>query len=447
MNSLTTTKNHYALLMRLALPIILANAAVPLLGLADTAVIGQMGNTADLGAIALASLIFSFVYWGFGFLRMGTTGFIAQALGAKQIDELHALVYRTVLLGLIIGLGLIVLQSPIAIISTHFLHASPEVNSRVMDYFHLRIWGAPATLITFSLLGTLIGMGWTKQLLWVQLLLNGLNILLNIVFVVFFQLGVQGIALGTVIAEYVALFFALYLVFKQLGIHQPKARYVALRSRIFQRAPLVAIFQVNSDIMIRTLALITGFAWFARQGASFGDQTLAANHILLQFISLSAFFLDGYANVAEMLVGKAYGAKDHKRFQIEVKSTSLLAAMTALCLALLAYIISPYALPLLTQDETVQQLALDYKSYVALYILLSFAAFQLDGICIGLTYTKAMRNSTVIALIVLVALGSWWIPLYGNAGLWSAFIFYVCIRAVVLLSYLPNMHRSFPKTQ
>lgn len=441
-----SASNHYLFLLRLALPIILANAAVPLLGLADTAVIGQMGNTADLGAIALASLIFSFVYWGFGFLRMGTTGFVAQALGAQQHNELHALVFRTILLGMAIGVLLIILQVPIALISTYYLQASPEVNARVNDYFYIRIWGAPATLITFSLLGIIIGMGWTKQLLWVQLILNGLNILLNLVFVVVFKLGVKGIALGTIIAEYITLFFALYLVLQKIGIHKPKARYITLRRAIFKKQPVLALLHVNSDIMIRTLALITGFAWFARQGANFGDQTLAANHILLQFISLSAFFLDGYANVAEMLAGKAYGAQNQARFHLDIKRSTLLAAATAVILSLFVYCFSPYALVWLTKDATVLHIAIDYKNYVALYILVSFAAFQLDGICIGLTYTKAMRNSTLIALIILITLGSWWVPIYGNAGLWSAFILYVCFRAIVLLSYLPHMYSSFTKT-
>src|SRR5699024_3710658 len=194
---------NYLYLIKLAFPIILANASVPLLGLVDTAVIGQMGSTADLAAIALASLIFSFVYWGFSFLRMGTTGFVSQAVGSEDRAELLALLFRTILLGTVIGLMLIILQKPIHSIASFFLSASSEVNLRVKEYSAIRIWGASATLITFALMWTLIGLGWTRQVLVVQLLLNGLNIVLNVLFVVFMGLGVKGIALGTLIAEWV----------------------------------------------------------------------------------------------------------------------------------------------------------------------------------------------------------------------------------------------------
>lgn len=429
----------YSELFRLALPIILANAAVPLLGLIDTAVIGQTGSAADLGAIALAALIFSFVYWGFGFLRMGTTGFVAQALGAKDKQELHALLFRTLLLGLSIGIVLILLQIPIEQTATYLLKASNDVNARVRDYFYIRIWGAPATLMTFALLGILIGMGWTQQLLWVQLLLNGLNLILNVIFVVGMDLGVAGIALGTVLAEWVAWLFALWLVIQKMEISHPQQRLWQLRQRIFDRIRLVALFRVNSDIMIRTLALITGFAWFAKQGAQFGDHTLAANHILLQFVSLSAFFLDGYANVAEMLVGKAYGQRNQKQFELAIQRSSILAAATACCLALLIFLFGNHFIPWLTKDPVVQQVASEHVFLAALYIACSFAAFQLDGIFIGVTYSQAMRNSTLVALACLIGLGTWWIIPYGNTGLWSAFIVYVVVRAVVLGFYYPRI--------
>lgn len=433
---------NYTLLLRLAFPIILANSAVPILGLVDTAVIGQTGDASDLGAIALAALVFSFVYWGFGFLRMGTTGFMAQAYGANDQDEMHALVFRTVLIGLLIGISLIILQKPIELIATHFLNASPAVNAGVRDYFYIRIWGAPATLITFSLLGTFIGMGWTAHLLWVQLLLNGLNMGLNILLVMGLGMGVKGIALGTVLAEWIALAFALFLLFPKMGIHQPWQRAQALQQRIFDKVRMLALFQVNRDIMIRTLVLITGFAWFAKQGANFGDETLAANHILLQFVSLSAFFLDGYANVAEMRVGHAYGAKDKIRFKREVTDTTVLAAVTALLLALLVFFYANTFITGLTQDLDVQATASQYKNLAAIYIFVSFAAFQLDGIFIGVTHTKAMRNSALIALGVLVGLGSWWASQYQNTGLWWALIMYVIARAVVLGWYYPTIMKK-----
>src|SRR5690625_3409634 len=237
-------KNHKRII-RLAFPIILANASAPLLGLVDTTAIGQTGLAADLGAVALATLVFSFVYWGFGFLRMGTTGFIAQAHGAKDREEVLAVLYRAVLLGLGIGVLLILLQIFIGNFAVWLMSASDEVKALVKDYFYIRIWGAPATLITYALLGALIGMGWTRQLLWVQLALNGLNIALNVFFVLGLDMGIKGIALGTLIAEWITLFFAWYLLAKNLKLTHPWKRFKELWKQIIDRVKIIAIFKVN----------------------------------------------------------------------------------------------------------------------------------------------------------------------------------------------------------
>lgn len=431
--------HQYKKIIQLAFPVILANASVPLLGLADTAMIGQTGLAADLGAIALATLVFSFVYWAFGFLRMGTTGFIAQASSKQDKEELHALLFRSILLGLIIGLVLIICQKLIGQTAMLLLGASQEIKLLVADYFYIRIWGAPATLITFSLLGAFIGMGWTRHLLWTQLFLNGLNIVLNLLFVVKLDMGVKGIALGTVCAEWVCLFFAFYLILKKFGISHPVARIKTLWSAIINKRKLIALMKVNSDIMIRTLALISGFAWFANQGAKFGDHTLASNHVLLQFVSLSAFFLDGFAHVVEMLAGRAYGAKNKTLFVKEVKHSTILAGLCALILSVLIYGLANQLIPLLSKDVQIQALASDHVLYAAFYILISFAAFQLDGIFIGVTRSTEMRNATLISLAVFLAAA---IPLssyYSNAGLWMAFILFVLVRALSLGLYYPRI--------
>lgn len=433
---------NYVRIIKLAFPVILANASVPLLGLADTAAIGQTGGAVDLGAIALASLIFNFVYWGFGFLRMGTTGFISQAAGANDVDETHALLFRAVLLGGIIGIVLILLQQFIGEVAISLLKASDEIKILVRDYFYIRIWGAPATLITFTLLGTFIGMGWTKHLLFVQLFLNGLNILLNVLFVVGFDFGVRGIALGTVLAEWTTLFFASYVLIRKMQLKHFSRRIQALQSRVFNKEKLIALFKVNGDIMIRTLALLSGFAWFANQGADFGDEVLAANHVLLQFVSLSAFFLDGYAHVAEMLTGKAYGAKNKAYFIQQVRHSSILAGITALILASSIYVLSDLLIPLLTKDIHVQAIASEHSLYAAIYIALSFAAFQLDGVFIGVTRSVEMRNATLMALLLFIGSALLLTTPYGNIGLWIAFIIYVVARAVMLGMFYPKILRG-----
>ena len=436
-------KSNYLRIIKLAIPIIIANASVPLLGLVDTAAIGQTASAADLGAIALAALIFSFVYWGFGFLRMGTTGFVAQAMGAADDKELHALVFRTVFIGAAIGVVLIILQKLIGEFSIYLLSASEEIKDLIKDYFYIRIWGAPATLITFSLIGTLIGMGWTKRLLWVQLFLNGLNIMFNITFVVGFGMGVKGIALGTVLAEWLTLFFACYVLFHKLGINRPLERARDLKTQILDSTKLIALFKVNSDIMIRTFALLSGFAWFANQGAKFGDYTLAANHVLLQFVTLSAFFLDGFAHVVEMLAGKAFGAKNKSEFILQIKQSTVLAGAAAVLLALMVFLFSDPAIRLLTKDLQVQTIASNYKNYAVFYILFSFVAFQLDGVFIGVTKSKEMRNATIMALVAFISLGLILVHYYGNAGLWLSFIFYVVVRGLALGFYYPKILQMF----
>lgn len=426
-------------ILRLAFPIILANASAPLLGLADTAVIGQTGHAADLGGIALATLVFSFVYWGFGFLRMGTTGFISQAFGANDKEEVVIIVFRSILLGLSIGLALILLQSLILFLAINWMSASEQIKTLITEYFNIRIWGAPATLVTYALLGSFIGLGKTKELLWIQLLLNGMNIILNIVFVLGFNMGIKGIALGTLLSEWIAFVFAWYLLKRHLSLQNPFQQIRNLWSQIILKSKVIALFKVNRDIMIRTFALLAGFAWFADQGARFGDTILAANHVLLQFVSLSAFFLDGYAYVVEMLSGKAIGENNIKEFKKQVKDSSILAGITALILALFILFLGPIFIKWLSQDTAVQIVAKEHLLFASIYILLSFVAFQLDGIFIGATQSKEMRNSSLFSLAILLVSSLLLINSYENIGLWISFILYVIARGCSLGFYYPAL--------
>lgn len=432
---------NYKKIIRLAFPIILANASAPLLGLADTAAIGQTGGAIDLGGIALATLVFSFVYWGFGFLRMGTTGFVSQAWGANDKRQLMSIMYRSVLLAILIGVLLILLQGFLLKLSVGWMSASDEIKALVADYFRIRIWGAPATLITYALLGGFIGLGKTKELLWVQLVLNGINIGLNVLFVVAFSMGVKGIALGTVVAEYLALFFAWNLMSKGLNIKKPIQQIQALWLEIIDQTKVWAMFRLNGNIMIRTFALLVGFAWFADKGAQIDDTVLAANHVLLQFVSLSAFFLDGFAYVVEMLSGRAIGQRNKQKFIQQIKDSSAVAGITALFLAISIYWLGPLFIPLLTQEESVQISANQHLIFVSIYIVFSFVAFQLDGIFIGATQSREMRNSSILSLLVFIASSYLLTQHFGNFGLWIAFIVYIISRGVTLGLYLPQMIR------
>lgn len=425
-----------------AWPIILANAAVPTLGLVDTAVIGNFGSTAQLGAIALGAIIFSFIYWGFGFLRMGTTGFTAQATGAGDEAEVRATLGRALLIAGIVGSVIILLQWPLAELAFWLLDSSPEVEESARAYFFVRIWGAPATLAMFALTGCLIGLGLTRALLVLQLFLNGLNIVLDIYFAGALGLGARGIALGTFIAEWVSCLAGLALLFYVLRRrHHDHARFWPW-SLIIDSHKIRRTLAANTDILIRTLTLVFAFAWFINQSARFGDTALAANHILLQLVSFSAFFLDGYAFVAESLVGQALGARQRERFRQAVVLSSQLAGLTALILAIGFLAFGQQAIAVLTDLAAVREAAIAYLPWSALYVLLAVGAFQFDGIFIGCTRTREMRNAALLSIAIYLLISWPLTSLFGNHGLWWAFIIYVVARALTLAPYYRRIERD-----
>lgn len=432
----------YQYILGKAWPIILANAAVPLLGLVDTAVIGNVGDVQDLGAIAFGALVFSFVYWSFGFLRMGTTGFAAQAAGAGDETEIRAVLGRSLLLAVVLGVLLILLQWPIGGAAFSLLSGSEQVEQLAQQYFSIRIWGAPATLATFALMGLLIGLGNSKQLLVVQLFLNTLNIVLDIAFAGVLGWGVQGIALGTVVAEWSAVLFAAWLLLRELRQRQTGVDDFWPLQRIWNRPALLKTLQANADIMIRTLLLVFSFAFFINQSARYGEVVLAANHILMQLITFAAFFLDGYAFVVESLVGSAIGGKQKARFDSAVIRSTMLAGITAIVLALGVWLFGSYFVSVLTDLPEVRTVSENMLFLAAIYIFFSFAAFQLDGIFIGASSTGPMRNAAFISLAVFLA--AWWYlaPRYGVNGLWWAMIIYVAARADALLIYFPSLRKS-----
>lgn len=428
--------------LRLAWPIVLANSAVPLLGLVDTAVIGNTGTVQGLGAIALGAIIFNFAYWSFGFLRMGTTGFTAQASGAGDEPEVRATLARALLMAAGLGLLLLALQRPIIDVALALLGATPEVEALTRAYFGVRIWGAPASLGLFALLGTFVGLGHTGLLLRTQIVLNGLNIVLDVLFAGVFGWGVRGIALGTAIAEWTTLLLALALAYRLVRGRHTDGEPLWPWARVLDVAKARKTLGANADIMVRTLALLSGFAWFTSQGARFGDTMLAANHVLLQLVSASAYLLDGYAHATEVLVGRAVGARTRAAFDQAVRSASELAGGTALVLTAVVWAAGSWVISLLTAHEPVRAAAAAYLPYAAVYVLFSFVAFQLDGVFIGATRTGDMRNAGVVSLAVF--LGASWllIPGLANTGLWIAFVIYVVARGLTLLARMPALRRS-----
>lgn len=438
---MATTVPGYRGIVRLAIPIILANSATPLLGLVDTAVIGHVGSAADLGGIALGALIFSFVYWGFGFLRMSTTGFVAQAQGRGDQRHIQFTLLRALLLAAGIGILLVLLQWPLRTLALAVFGASNAVETVTRDYFAIRIWSAPACLANYVLAGVLIGQGRGRALLAMQLTLNGLNILFDVLFAGVMGWGANGIALGTVLAEWITFILFGWRVLISLELSLPQLRGMHWPD-VLQKTALLAMLKANGDIMIRTVLLLTGFGIFNDQGARFGDTTLAANHLLLQFISFSAFFLDGFAFVSESLAGRAFGARQLKQFDLAIRRTTILAAVTALLLAILLLMAGDIFIATLTDIESVNQMASTFLPLAALYVLVSFAAFQLDGIFIGCTATRDMRNSALVSTGVFALLCYPGTLAFGNYGLWWAFIAFVLVRALTLGMKMPELHRQ-----
>lgn len=430
--------SHRAIL-GIALPIMLSNVSTPLLGAVDTAVVGQIPDPAHIGAVAVGSLVFTFVFWAFGFLRMGTTGLTAQALGARDADEMVAALGRALLVAVVAGAGMLVLQWPIREAAFAVLDASASVEGLGRSYFDIRIWAAPATLANYALLGWFIGLGRTDIALVLQLLLNLTNIVLDLWFVLGLGWGVPGVAAGTVLAEVLAAVVGVMLALRH-------ARGMGTRwqpRKLLAPAQLRRTIVVNSDIMVRSLALIFVFVWFMAQGAAQGDVRLAANAVLMQFISISAYFLDGLAFAAEALVGRAVGAMRRAALATAAIRTSLWAGCVAALIALALLLFGPMLIDLLSVDAAVREAARNYLPWAVGAPLLGVWAFQLDGIFIGATRTAEMRNAMLLSTAIFLL--AWWLlQPWGNHGLWAALYVNYIARTVTLLWHYPALLRSVP---
>ena len=423
--------------LAIAVPVMLSNVSTPLIGVVDTAIVGHYPNPLYIGAVAVGSLIFTFVFWGFGFLRMGTTGLTAQALGAGDDVELAAGLGRALLIAASAGLCLIVSQWPIREIAFRLLGASPEVERLARAYFDVRIWAAPATLANYALLGWFIGLGRTDIGLALQLILNLTNMVLDVTFVWGLGWDVRGVAFGTTLAEYVAAVSGVAIAVWHL--QRIGGRWTL--GRILAPARLKRVFFVNGDIMIRSLALMTVFVWFTSQGARQGDAILAGNSILMQFIASCAFFLDGLAFAAEALVGRAVGASQREGLKIAARMTTFWAVGVAVLLALVLALCGPLFIDGLTVDTSARSAARAYLPWAAAAPLLGVWAYQLDGIFIGATRTAEMRNAMLASLAVFLI--AWWLLLpMGNTGLWAAFYVHYLARTASLLYYYPALVRS-----
>src|SRR5262245_51571377 len=422
---------------RIAGPIILSNMTVPLLGAVDTAVVGRLPDPANIGAVAVGAVIFNFLYWGMGFLRMGTSGLVSQSFGAGQSDAVRDWLGRALLLAFGLALVILLLQWPARELGFALMAASPKVEALGRVYFDIRIWSAPATLANYVILGWLLAVQRARATFVLQIFLNGVNIVLNLLFVLGLGWGVAGVAGATVIAEYVAAFVGLLYIARLLR-GGPRWHWPTL----LERQKMSAMLRINADIFIRTICLILAFAYFVSAGGGLGDTVLAANAILLNLQSIMAYGLDGFAYAAEVLVGSAIGARNLTMLRDAVRISTIWAAALSVVIAGIYFLFGPWIVALFTTIEDVRAEAGRYLLWIALSPLLSIWSFQLDGIFIGATRTAEMRNGMILALIVYLLGATALVPLWGNHGLWLAFLVWMGARTLPLALWYPRIIRS-----
>ncbi len=434
MSNITLGSLTHKRVLKIAIPIVLANITIPLLGAVDTGVVGQLGTAAPIGAVGIGAIILTAIYWIFGFLRMGTTGLTSQARGAGDQAEVTALLMRVILSGAAAGLLIILMQWPILWAGFQISPASAEVESLARSYITIRIYSAPAAIVIFGITGWLIAQERTRAVLLLQLWMNGLNVSLDLWFVLGLDWGVSGVAFATFLAEWSGLALGLWLC-RDGFLGGAWNNW----SRIFDRARLKVMLWVNSDIMIRSVLLQAAFMSFLFMGAGLGDVTLAANQVLLQFLAITAYALDGFAFAAETLVGQALGAKARQSLRRAALMTSFWGLLIVVLLSLFFALAGPWLIDLMTKAPDVQAEARSYLIWIIAAPLIGIASWMLDGIFIGATRTRDMRTAMIMSSLVYVFAVWLLLPAFGNHGLWAALMVFNATRAVTLFMYYPRL--------
>ena len=440
----------YAKIFALAWPASVAASVTPLLGAIDVWALAQSDRPLDIAAVGLASVIFSLAYWSFGFIRMSVAGLTAQAAGAEDETEARAALVRGAVIGGGIGLILVVLQIPIGILSFKALaigsEASTDTFAAAREYYAIRIWGAPFALASYAAFGWLTARERTDYLMYISVFMTVLNIGLDYWFVVGFGWGAAGVAAGTLIAE-VAGFFACALFVLMVLRRHGGIGAGWQRAEFFALDRLRRTISINFDIFIRTVLLAFSFAWFVQRSGAFGDVVLAANQVLLQLFLFTGLALDGTAIAAETLVGQAMGSRDSARglarYQSAVKRTFIIAGLASIFFVIFYWAAGDALIALLTPEGPIRIATQTYMPWVIISPLMVVIGFQLDGIFIGATRAKEMRDSMIISAPIFLVISIWLAGPFGNHGLWAAFSLYFLLRAATLGLYMPRLKSVF----
>lgn len=421
-------------IFRLAIPNIITNITVPILGMIDIAIAGRLGAAVYIGAISLGANIFNMIYWNFGFIRMSTSGFVAQAYGARDFSEAVNVFIRSLLVGLVIGFLIVMLQYPIGKFAIWLIKSGAESKIHVETYFRICVWAAPAVLGTYAIKGFFIGMQNAKTPMIIAIVNNLLNILFSFTFVYGFGMKVNGIALGTMLSQILTFAICIVLWIKYYG----RLKKYLVKSTIFDRKAIRSFFKVNGDVFVRTflLTLVTTFFTFVSSGM--GDMILAANSLLMQFFMLFSYFMDGFAYAGEALTGRYIGARNKKLLYVMLKRLFFWGLVVSSITVVIYTIFPDQILQILTNDKTVIETSKMFLFWTILIPVTGFAAFLWDGIFIGATASKEMRNAMILSSVIFFGCYYITVPKLGNNGLWLAFILYLLVRGATQTFWAKN---------
>ncbi|MGM7721450.1 MATE family efflux transporter [Metabacillus sp. Hm71] len=429
--------NHRAYLA-LAIPLTISTMTQPLLGAVDTAVVGQLPDPAYIGGVAVGTLIFNTLYWVFGFLRVSTSAFAAQANGASDSAQGVLALSRPFLLAAIVGMCFILLQWPIEYAALTLIAPDSDVSKFAAEYFRIRIWGAPFTLMNYVILGWLMGMGKIKESLFLQVLTNVLNMMLAILFVHVFSFAVKGVAAATLISEMTAFVLGLLIVMKA----SPFAWKMPSIQALIDTQSLKKMFNVNKDLFIRTICLLVVINMFTAKGASFGTELLAANAVLFQIHYIMAYFFDGFANASSILVGKAVGSNDEKLYKKTLSLSTQWSVITAFIIACVYGVFQQHIIELFTNLPSVIELSTKYGGWLIIYPFAACFGLVIYGVFTGATEIAPVRNSMIYAMIIYIIIQITITPIWHNHGLWLAFIVYTIGRSGFLVMYTPRLNKK-----
>ena len=435
-------KSSIKYILKLSIPIFFANLAVPLVGIIDTSLMGNLEELSYLSATSIAANLFSMIFWSFGFLRMGTVGMVSNALGQNNFKEITNILLRNLLFVLILSLTLIILQNFILLLSLKVFSLSNDTSELFRQYFKIRIYSAPGELTIYIITGLFVGLQKTKISSLAVGFFSILNIILSIIFVTKYGLNIKGVAYGTLISA--AITSIIFLVYTFWYLNKISIINIDIQ-KLLNLKRIKEIFNINFNIFVRTILLTFSFLWFTYLGSQIGEKFVAANAILINLVFLSAFILDAYAFSTEGIVGYSLGKKDFKLFKSIIKNSFILSSITGLIISILYLIVHEKIIFLMTDIYTIRVLSLDYSIWLIIIPFISSFCFQFDGIFIGASQTKELKNAMIFSVFLYLIISSILLNYFSNTGIWISLCIFMVLRALSLFYYLDRIYLRFKK--